>query len=62
MANCGACGSAAVVKLSSINMVLCSICRRYTYWHLAKGQESTLIHNKRGTDDEPEQDVQARDA
>ena len=48
MAHCRFCKSREVVKLSSVNQVLCNACKRYTTWELEEGEQSVLIEGVTG--------------
>ena len=60
MMQCQKCHSNALVRLSSIDKVLCADCYTYGDWNLKQGQQSVLIDGKRGTADEPEQEMHTR--
>lgn len=45
---CLHCGSNAVVKLSSIDRLVCADCKSYQIWRLKPQQKSVLIEGKVG--------------
>jgi len=51
---CIHCGSAALVRLTSSDALLCADCNQYTPWKLKPTQASMLIEGRRGEEDLPE--------
>jgi len=49
---CAHCGSDALIRLSSIDSLLCSDCKQYTNWKLKPSEASMLIEGRVGQDDE----------
>lgn len=51
---CLHCGSTALVRLTSIDALLCADCNKYTPWKLKPTQASMLIEGRRGEEELPE--------
>jgi hypothetical protein len=49
---CAHCGSDALIRLSSIDSLLCSDCKQYTNWKLKPSEASMLIEGRVGEDDD----------
>lgn len=49
---CAHCGSDALIRLSSIDSLLCNDCKQYTNWKLKPSEASMLIDGRVGQDDE----------
>ncbi|HSG02531.1 MAG TPA: hypothetical protein VLA39_02285 [Marinobacterium sp.] len=51
---CANCGSTALVRLTSMDALLCADCQSYTAWKLKPTQASMLIEGRRGEEELPE--------
>jgi hypothetical protein len=49
---CAHCGSDALIRLSSIDSLLCNNCKQYTNWKLKPSEASMLIEGRIGEDGE----------